>query len=386
MVAAMRAAFQPLPGVFWTMGAAVVASIGIGCGTAEATQAPTTEPPYRIAPETSDRLVVRRDLAARLVTVTASESDGGARLVGHGRTGFAQDAVYALRVPFLSHVERVLVREGDRVTPGQVLAELRSSEVARLRADLARAEVKLRVQRQTVERLRPLVADGTVTARELAEAEAELEIAQADVASLRHALSAANVDPGKGDRYVLRASKAGRVLQRRLAPSELVSPDGDPVFLVGDPERLVVRAYFPERNARWLVEGSRCFFTVHALGGERFEGTLTRVPSAVDPKTHAVEALCEPKDGGPFAAEMAARVEVDTNTESQLLLPRKALLMKRDQWVAFVLVEENVVERRNVRPGLSLGDSVQVLEGIAPGERVIVDGAVLLDGELDVPL
>ncbi len=364
----------------------LAALLAAGCGTAEATQVPTSEPPYRVDPESSERLIVRDDIASRLETVTAEKSEEGARLFGYGRTGFAKDAAYALRVPFPSHVVRVLVGEGDRVKAGQALAELRSSELARLRAELSRAEVKRRIQSRAVERLRPLVADGTATALEIAEAEAELEMTEADVASLRQALSAANIGGGKGDRYLLRASGAGSIIRRNLAPSELVIPEGEPVFLVGDPDRLVVRASFPERDARWLAEGARCSFTVHALGGERFEGTLTRILPAVDPKTRAVEALCEPKEKGVFAAEMVARVEVEAGGTNQLSLPRKALLMKRDQWVAFVLVEENVVERRAVRPGLSLGETVQVLEGIAPGERVVVEGAVLLDGELDVPL
>lgn len=382
----MRAFSKLPPAARRAKGSLAALLLLVGCSTADATSDPASEPPYRVDPQASERLFIRDDLAARLETAVAEESREGARLFGYGRTGFAKDAAYALRVPFPSHVERVLVGEGDRVKAGQALAELRSSELARLRAELSRAEVKLRIQGQAVERLRPLVADGTATVRELAEAEAELEMAKAGVSSLEQSLSAAKVASGKGDRYVLRASEDGSVIRRNLAPSELVSPDDEPVFLIGDPDRLIVRASFPERDARWLTEGAGCSFTVHALGGERFEGTLTRILPAVDPKTRAVEALCEPKEKGAFAAEMVARVEVEAGGTSQLSLPRRALLMKRDRWVAFVLVEENVIERREVRPGLSLGETVQVLEGIAPGERVVVEGAVLLDGELDVPL
>lgn len=345
------------------------------------------EPPYRISAGAPDRLHVRPDLAAKLETTPAGSSDVQARLTGYGRLGFAADAAYSVRPPFPSYVERVLVGVGDRVTVGQPLAELRSSDLARLRAELSRNQVQVRVARQAVERLEPLVRDGTAAERELAEAQASLEVAEAELASVRQALAAVGSSGGGGDRYLLRAAAEGSVMRRGVAPGERVGPDGEPAFLIGDPERLVVRAAFPERDAPWLREGAPCSFTVQALGDEPLAGTVLRVLSAVDPRTRSVEALCRPDEHhDALRAEMLARVDVSVHGEDRILVPRDALLMKRDRWVVFVRADERTVERRFVVPGLSLGGHVQIAEGIAPGEHVIVRGAVLLDGELDVLL
>ena len=343
------------------------------------------EPPYQVSADAPDRLHVRPDLAAKLETIPAGTSDVQARLTGHGRLGFAADAAYSIRPPFSSYVERVLVGVGDKVEVGQPLAELRSSDLARLRAELSRNQVQVRVARQAVDRLEPLVRDGTASERELAEAKASVEVAEAELASVRQALAA--VGGGGGDRYLLRAAAAGSVMHRGVASGERVGPDDEPAFLIGDPERLVVRAAFPERDAPWLQEGAPCFFTVQALGTEPLEGTVLRVLSAVDPRTRSAEALCGPKEQSEaLRAEMLARVEVSVRGEDRLLVPRNALLMKRDRWVVFVRADERTVERRFVVPGLSLGAHVQIAEGIAPGEHVVVQGAVLLDGELDVLL
>lgn len=344
------------------------------------------EPPYQVSAGAPERLLVREDLARQLKTIVAGSSDVKAQLTGYGRLGFAADAAYSVRAPLPSYVERVLVAPGDRVRVGQPLAELRSSELARLRAELARHQVQVRVERQAVDRLGPLVEDGTASERELAEAVARVEVAEAELASVRQALAA--VGPtGSGDRYTLRASAEGSVVRRNVAPGERVSPEGEPAFLIGDPERLVVRAAFPERDALWLVEGAPCSFTVHALGDERFDGSVVRVLGAVDPRTRSVEAFCSPDEQhAGLRAEMLARVEVSVRGENRLLIPRSALLMKRDQWVVFVRTEERVVERRFVHPGITLGDHVQIVEGVASGEHVVVEGAVLLDGELDVLL
>lgn len=358
-----------------------------GCVGRASTQELSKEPPYRVDPSAPERLVVRADLAARLKTAIAEGANVNARVVGYGRVGFASDAAYAVRAPFPSYVERVLVLPGDQVKVGQALAELRSSDLARLRAELSRAQVQVRVQSQTVERLRPLVADGTGTQRELAEAEAGLQVAEAELASVRHSLRAAGPTAGAGDRYTLRASADGYVVRRNIAAGERVNPEEEPAFLIGDPDRLVVRASFPDRDARWLREGASCFFTVDALSGERLEGNLSRVLRSVNPSTRSVEALCAPKEQrGALVAEMAVRVEAEVGGEGSLWLPRSALLMKRDQWIVFVQKGENVLERRDVRPGVALGDRVQILGGVASDESVVVEGAVLLDGELDVLL
>ena len=371
--------------LLWPIAALFIAP---GClGASAATSEQHTEAPYQAHPDAPERLVVRTDLVERLKSTAASGSEVTARIQGYGRASFAPDAAYDVHVPFVSYVERVFVSAGEQVKAGQPLAQLRSSHLAELRADLSRAQVQVRVQEQQVQRLRPLVADGTATERELSEAEAALQIAEANLRSVRQSLAAVGPTGGAGDRYTLRASSSGSVVRRNIAPGERPAPEGRPAFVIGDPERLVMRAAFPEREARWLEEGAKCFFTAHALSERRFEGKLTHVLRAVNPDNRSVEASCVPNERIPdLTAEMRSLVEVEVNGDERLLVPRRALLMKRDKWVAFVHVDTNVVERREVSPGVLLGDAVQVVAGIAPGEKVIVEGAVLLDGELDVLL
>jgi membrane fusion protein, heavy metal efflux system len=350
-------------------------------------EAAVLEPPYRVDPDSPSRLLVRADLAALLESTPVTSSAAQTKVVGYGRVQFASDAAYAVRAPFASYVERVLVGPGDRVTAKQALAELRSSDVAQLRAHLVQAEVHVQLERQALARLRPLVEDGTGTQRELTEAQARVHVAEAELSSARQALSALGPTGGKGERYLLRAGAEGSIIRRNVSAGERVGPEDDAAFIIGDPKHLVVRASFPERDAPWLEQGARCSFTVQATRSERLEGTITRVLSAVNHRTRSVEAICTPdKQSAGLSAEMAARVEAQVRGDGGLLLPRSALLMKRDEWVVFVRQGDNTLERRTVRPGKNFGSSVQILEGVAIGEQVVVEGAVLLDGELDVLL
>lgn len=367
--------------------ALIAALVGVvGCGRGRnADQRRVFAPPYRVDPDHPTRLMVRGDLDPRIETTAAGSGAVRAVLVGHGRLAFAPDASYALRVPFVSFVERVRVAVDDVVTPGQPLAELRSPDVARMRAELVNAQATLRAEEVNASRLQRLVSDGTATERELTEANARLQSARASLAGLRSSLSAAGVSDGAGDRWVLRAPRGGRVLMRTMDPGERVTPDdAHPALMVGDPDRLVVRASFPERDAVWLDDGMPCSFSVNAVGNDRWEGTLSEVVRAVDRSTRAASATCTPRRWDRrLTAEMLARVEVAVRGDGAVVVPRSAVLLRRDDRVVFVRVAPGVIERRRVELGLSLGDRVLVTSGLDAGEPVVTAGAVLLDGELD---
>ena len=368
-------------------GGVLIALVGLGgCSQRATAERRAFAPPFRADAASPNRLLVREDLLPKLKFEKVGTGDVAAKLVGYGRIGFAPDASYAVRVPYAGYVGRVLVEVDDVVKKGQPLVELRSSDVARLRAELANAEVELRAERNTLARLQRLVADGTATERELTASRAKIDVLEATVAGNRGSLAAGGIEAGRGERVFLRAPAPGRVLSRRVAVGERVSPDDpEPVLLIGDPRRLVVRASFPERDTMWLKEGAPCTVILSSsIGGNRFEGTLTRLVRAVDPKTRSTEAVCAPdlKDAR-VTAQMLARVEVTVTGGSRVMAPRSALLLRRDDYFVFVRVGNGALERRAVEPSLRIGDYVGIERGLQPGDEVITAGAVLLDGELD---
>lgn len=372
----MRSALAP-----W-LGAALVTS----CAEPAPIDVPDIAPAYTLTPD--DRLQVRADLWPRLGLAPVETTDVQAEIEGVGRLEFAPDAAYAVRVPFAAYVEAVHITAGARVRPGDALASLRSGEVARLRSEVRRLGATIAAQRDAVSRYKRLVAEGAASPRELVEAEAGLAGAEAELRGVRESLRAVQAGHEGADRFVLRASAGGQVLLRTLDPGERVSPDdAEPAFLIGDAERLVAVAAFPERDAALLREGAECSFTIPALGAARFEGALVQVVRTLDRATRTATAACVPTTPDlRLRAEMAARVRAVVRGDDAVVVPRSAVLLRRDAFVVFVAVGERRLERRTVTLGAGLGDRVQVLAGLVAGEEVVIDNAVLLDGELDLLL
>ncbi len=370
-----------------TLGSVFLSAISltsVGCTRAHgADRQALPAPPFEVVGQ--DKIKIRPDLFSTLTFKTIQATDVQATIQGFGQVAFAPNGSYAVRVPFSGFVEKVLVNVGAQVKAGETLATLRSSDLAKLRADLSRLAVTVHTEEDGITRLERLISEGAASSRELVEARGRLNTAQAEIDGIKTSLAAARAAPSGGDRLEIRASASGSVLARNLAPGERVQPDGEkPAFVIGNPSDNVVRAAFPERDAPFLSEKAKCSFTIPALGATKFDGEVTQIVRAIDPRTHTVEAVCSPNEkDSRLTAQMTARVEVAVKGNNLLVVPRSAVLIRRDNRVAFVKAGPETLERRLVDIGGTVGDSIQILKGISPGEDVVTQNAVLFDGELD---
>lgn len=361
----------------------VLSAAGYGCRSRAHAKNKLPDAPYRAAG--SAQLEVRPDLFSSLDFHRVGSGTTSVSVVGFGNVTFAPNASYAVRMPFAGTVERVHVATGERIKEGQSLATVRSSEIARVRAEARRLSVTVATEKELVARLDKLIQEGAASTRELLEARARLNTAEAELQGVREALAAAHIAPGAGDRYEVRSTTAGTVLARHVSPGERVSPDAEqPALLIGDPGKLVVRGSFPERDAPALVEGAACRFKVAALGSDEFLGSVTHLVRAIDPRTRTVEAYCKPATlDGRLTADMAARLEIQSASSPHMTVPRGAVLVRRDDRVVLVKQGAGRLERRVVRIGSTIADQVQIIEGLHDGDEVVIKNAVLLDGELD---
>ncbi|KIG13528.1 putative Co/Zn/Cd efflux system membrane fusion protein [Enhygromyxa salina] len=375
--------FKPWTAVSLMFVVGLVPLVTTACARAATAEIELEQGPYRLVEP--DVLEVRADVLERLRFRTVERAKVRPRAEGFGALEFAADASYAVRVPVSAFVERVHVVVGERVEPGDPLLTVRSSEIARLRAEVRRLQAEAASERDAVERFERLVEGGAASKRELVEAQARLNALSAEIAGLREILSAVQAGMTGHNRLTIRASAAGQILARNVEPGERIGPDDDEAAVViGDGEQLVVRASFPERYAPSLSRGASCWYSIPALGSKRFEGTLTQVSLAVDDETRTASAFCRSEDPSTeLRARMVARVEVELGDDATLLIPRDVVLLRRDRFVAFVRVGEGRLERRELELGARIGPDIQVLSGLSAGESVVDQGAVLLDGELD---
>lgn len=363
---------------------ALLASLLAGCErVGEETSMVLEEAPYSL---TVDGLLrVRADIAPRLEYTRVERSDVFAEVHGVGEIDFSPGSLAALRIPFEGIVETVDVLAGATVTPDDVLARIRSSELARMRADVRRLNAELVGQYDARDRIKDLVKGDVISTRRLVETDARIGSLEAERNGIQVALRAARTGDDGEDLYELRSPRGGQVIERHVDPGEHAhDPENQPAFIVADPTALLLTASFPERDAPLLREGFLCRVEVPALGDVPLTGRVTSVVRAIDRHKRTVDVTCsfDALSSG-VRAHMLAHVTVAVQGDPQLVVPRDAVLLRRDDRVIFVKRGDAELERRSVIVGTSVGKQLVILSGVDEGEEVVSAGAVLLDGELD---
>lgn len=286
-------------------------------------------------------------------------------------------------------LDAVLVRLGDRVREGAVLARLdrreidaqvdaASAAVNVARASLDAAEAGLANARQDAERARNLYDRGAMAKQRADAADTALRVAAA-----QRDLARANVAQAEAAHRrafevqrdaTLRAPVSGVVVERNVDAGNLVGPGAkEPVVTLADLRVLQLEAGVSELEAGRLREGAPATITVPAMPGETFEGTLTALAPEVDPRDRhfrieiRVDNRGERLLGGMYAT---ARI-VLARTEG-LVVPTAAVF-SRNGHSAVYRVTGDTASIVAVTTGLTDGARTAIVAGLSAGDVVVAD-------------
>lgn len=283
------------------------------------------------------------------------------------------------------------------------VAGLRSTGRLAARAALSQADATLRAAQAELTRAQQLVAQGFVSESRLDDARRAVDVARAQQASARAQIQAnedtgADVLQARAQWALARAATAAararlaqmqvrapadaRVLVRQVEPGQIVQPGKALMSLaLAGPTQL--SAQVDERFLDQLQTGQKATVVADAFAGQRFVATVLSIAPSVDAQRGAIEVKFALAGDAPafLREDMTLSVEVETaRRERALVLPLAALRQPpggaaQDPGGVFVAVDGRA-QWRGVRLGLRTLDAVEVLDGLAAGD------AVLLGGEL----
>lgn len=306
-----------------------------------------------------------------------------------GRVAFQTQSMAAIGTPLDARVIAITVRPGETVAAGTPLMTLQSADAAAARADLVQAQAKAAAAEDMLQRQEEMVGKGVGLEVERFEAETAARDARANLERARSA--AALIGDGKGDRFVLRAPVDSVVLTVRATVGAVVSRGGDALVEVGDPKRLWVVAFAPESALAGLTASLTPGRTaeVRVPGADaRFDAVLDGVGQVIDDEQRRLPIYLTLKGStARLTAGMLAEVRLAAADDSALSVPAAAVLIKDDnRRVVYVQDENGSFEPRTVRTGVSRDGRVTILEGLQPGDKIVVRGALLLDSEAEQQL
>ncbi|MCA9606706.1 MAG: efflux RND transporter periplasmic adaptor subunit [Myxococcales bacterium] len=340
----------------------LIALVVVGCGapTEAAEQAPP--PPVHV------------DVVAE--TTRTPSTSGTSELTALRRATLSVEApgrVIALEVEAGQHVEAgdILVRLDVGRTA--VAASAANAAVAQAEAALAQAER----ERTLAERL---AASGSASQRNVDQARDATTIAGAALAT---AQAQARVTRRGLTEAVLRAPFAGTIVERRVELGEYLGP-GTPVAILMDTSALRADVLLDPREALDVEAGAVVTARVFARPDERFTGEVIRVGEAIDAQTRRLPVEVEILDPDHrLRPGLVARFEVVVGAPRTVATVDADCAFERfEQTQVYVVDAEQVAHRQTVRLGEVEDGRAEVIEGLAPGDRVVAEGQDrVLDGQ-----
>ena len=289
------------------------------------------------------------------------------------------------------HLIGVHFREGGLVKRGALLftiddREYRAAAEA-AQADLARGQARVTLARQELERASELVKARLIAQRELDASRVEMQQAEADELAARARLRQAELDLGFTRITSPIAGRAGAALVR---PGNLVQQGGtlltsvvsiDPVHVVFDGDE---RAYL--RYQQLARDGARpssrdarnpVLVGLASEAGYPHRGEMDFVDNTVNTATGTIRGRAVvPNPDGILTPGLFARVRLlGASQADALLIHEQALLTDQDRRYVYIVGEGNTAQRRDVTLGARVEGLIVVASGLAPGDKVVVNGA-----------
>lgn len=261
-------------------------------------------------------------------------------------------------------VTALRVQAGDRVKAGEALLRI-DERVAAQRATAAKAQ--LAVARAEFERTRQLHEKNFLSRAAFDRAEAEFKAAQAQAA-------ASGVQTGL---HTVIAPYAGIVSEVEVELGDMVMP-GRTLVTLYDPGLMRISAHVPQSQTALLVKGPVHIEIPSAPAGlARLSAHGYAVLPAADPGTHTVEVRIPlPAKTGSLAPGIFARVLLPTQVASagmRATVSASAVVRRSELTAVYIVDGAGRAQLRQVRTGHRIGDRIEILAGLEPGERVALD-------------
>ncbi|HEY6459420.1 MAG TPA: efflux RND transporter periplasmic adaptor subunit [Polyangiaceae bacterium] len=377
--------------VWFALPLAALAAASVGCHKSQAAQEPAGPQP----PPGEVWLSQQQVVDAKIETQVVTDQDVDDTILTSGRVALDDLRSGHVFSPVTGRVVRIAAQLGERVKKGEPLATIESPDIGNTVSDVHKAEADLIAAQHDYQRKKDLFEQKAGSAADLEASEDNYRKAKAEVERARqkqNLLRVGSVD-AVTQTYALTSPIDGEVLLRNINPGIEVQGQysggaTQELFTVGELDKVWVLADLYEMDIARVHVGTPANVTVVAYKDKVFKGSVDWVSGMLDPNTRTAKVRCTFDNADRLLRpEMYATMQISVDQKKALAIPRNALLRLGEYKVVFIQVGEEPGRVRFERVPVEVdeGESSQWLEvkhGLAAGQKVVVNGAILLSQKL----
>lgn len=277
------------------------------------------------------------------------------------------------------NVVKINVELGDFVQQGQVLAVVRSSEVADFQRQKLDAQSNLALAEKNLQVARDLFEGKINSEKEVTAAEKELEKARAELNRINEVYSIYNLS--RGSLYNITAPITGFIVIKNINQNEQLRSDkADIIFSIAEIDKVWALANVNESDIGKVALGYEASIQTISYPDKTFYGKVSRIFNAIDPDTKAMKIIVELENQDyKLKPEMNATVNVRYKEGIQLpTVPSESVIFDKNKYWVMVFHSRTQVETRQVEVHRQVGNQTYINTGLKAGEKVISKGGLLI--------
>ncbi len=286
------------------------------------------------------------------------------------------------QINFVSLVEGIVVSThfslGDAVKRGQLLAEIRSTELSGMQAESRTLQSQLNVAKRQLASVSSMHEDGIASERDLLQAQSEVEVLEAEIDKITSNLNLFS-SSGTAGLFQIKAPSSGIIIENNMA-SGLQITEGDALFNISDLSDVWVSINVYAGNVSDIQTGMTVDIKTLSYPDEKFEGTITRMSQVFDTEERVLKALVvlENKD---FKLKPGMLVDVlvkKATEEEAFAIPAKSLIFDNNRNYVLVYNDDCDINQRLVDIQVETNGTAYLRSGITAGEKVISKSQLII--------
>ncbi|MDP4206775.1 MAG: efflux RND transporter periplasmic adaptor subunit [Bacteroidota bacterium] len=301
-----------------------------------------------------------------------------------GKISYDQDKVVKIYPMVSGNVINVKPTLGDFVNKGQVLAMIRSSEMAGVQNDLITAQSNFIVAEKNHAAIADMYKSGISSEKEYVTSQKEVEKAKSELRRVKTVLSI--YGSGRQSNYIVRAPISGYIVEKNVNPDmQIRSDNGTNLFTISDLKTIWVLANVYESDIAGVHLHDKVSVTTLSYPDKRFDGEIDKIYNVLDPdnKTMKVRIQLSNKEN-LLKPEMFANVAVQQKTDKTMLAaPANSIIFDRNRYWVVVYNNKCDVQIRWVEVANFNSRYAYISSGLKPGEKVITNMQLLIYNALN---
>jgi len=277
-------------------------------------------------------------------------------------------------------VSTVNVSLGDYVKKGELLATILSTDISTYQRDLNVAKADYDIAEANLNRALELYKAGMLSAKEYAETQKDFSNALSEYTEKKHILELYGGSAEQLDAmFRVVAPRSGYIVERNINEGTQIRTDNSTnIFTISDLQTVWVWANVHESDMAKVKEGDQVTVTTIAYPDKTSVGTIKKISTMLDPASRVIRMRTElNNENGLLKPEMFATVVITSNTSGKILaVSQSALVLENNNYYVMKEIGKNTYAKVQVNTGRKFRYYVEVTDGLALGDSVIVEGSL----------